>query len=298
MVFLDDTRFASYSSGTCMVEKNDTEPKYRTAWHPLLVFLIETFAPANRKVFPEFNLNRLPQRVDIIIIELQDVPAEPARKLRSIFDHLRKHTLIEYKGVTDELEWQDAATFLGYACQYIAMRDVAELEDMALMVVADRISDPFVEYVYRLGGSFEPIGHGLWQGKLAGMLLHGVELDEAYKSGSSERLFYTFTRDALKNGEGIKHIEDVDKEDVLMYHHLCKHIVQLRKDPVLMNLKDMDVASMTLNEVYRWIMERTPVEERLQGLTPEQVLQNFTPEQLVAALPPAAVALVLEKNKH
>lgn len=83
-----------------MDEKNNAPAGYRTAWHPLLVFVLVHFAPANRKLIEEHPLNRLPQRVDIVVIEMDDVPAEPVTKFHCIFDYTRRHTLVEYKGVT------------------------------------------------------------------------------------------------------------------------------------------------------------------------------------------------------
>src|SRR5690606_29157960 len=111
------------------------------------------FAPADRKVIGEFSLNRLPQRVDIVLIEQEDVPALPARKLRSIFDHLRKHTLIEYKGVTDDLEPNDVFVMLTYACQYMLLQNVPDLGEMCLMFIADRMPKPFVERIERMRGT-------------------------------------------------------------------------------------------------------------------------------------------------
>jgi hypothetical protein len=73
-------------------------PEAVTAWHPLLVALLEIFLPAGWLLIPELYLSRLPQRVDIVILELVGEVPGSARRLHSIFDHLRRHTLIEHKG--------------------------------------------------------------------------------------------------------------------------------------------------------------------------------------------------------
>jgi hypothetical protein len=48
----------------------------------------------------EFLLARQSQRVDIVVIRKVDVVQDPVKKLHSIFDYLRAHTLIEHKGPT------------------------------------------------------------------------------------------------------------------------------------------------------------------------------------------------------
>jgi hypothetical protein len=280
-----------------MDEKNPPERGHTTAWHPLIVFTIERFAPADRKVFCEFYLNRLPQRVDIVVVEQEDVPAKPARKLRSIFDHLRKHTLIEYKGVTDDLEPSDVFILLGYACQYMTMHDVSDLDEMCLMFVADRIPKSFVERIERMRGTFAPVENGLWRGNVAGLALHGVELRKAYKSGPSERLLYMFTKAFLNDPRALVRLNELDAEDFLMYRLLHQHVQQFQKDPKTMDLKDLDVAKQSLAAAYKELLANATIEERLEGLTPEQMLGRLTPEQIVAALPPEALELIARKLK-
>src|SRR5437667_11011136 len=68
-----------------------------TVWQPMLVALLETYLPTGFRLLSEFLLHRLPQRIDIVIIQLiAEVPG-PITKLHSILDYLRRHTLIENK---------------------------------------------------------------------------------------------------------------------------------------------------------------------------------------------------------
>ena len=39
-------------------------PESLTAWHPMLVALLEAFLPSGWQLIPELLLSRLPQRVD------------------------------------------------------------------------------------------------------------------------------------------------------------------------------------------------------------------------------------------
>jgi hypothetical protein len=172
-------------------ERLEVEQSF-TAWHPMLVALLEYFLPTGWQLLPELLLSRLPQRVDIVILELVGAGPGEAQRLRSIFDHLRPHTLIEHKGPTDDLAAEDALVLLGYGAQYMRLKKVKSAADVCLMVVADRIAPGFVEQIARHDGRFAQVGQGLWKGELAGFALHGVETYDASRSGSSERLLYAF----------------------------------------------------------------------------------------------------------
>lgn len=298
-----------------MDEKNNPPTGYRTAWHPLLVFALAYFAPANRKLTAEHQLNHLPQRVDIVVIEMADVPAEPVDRFHSVFDYTRKYTLIEYKGVTDDLESADVFVLLGYACQYVVMNGITNLDDVCLMFVAERITQSVVDRITSLGGTFTAVENGLWRGNLAGFPLHGVELRDAYQAGSSERLLGLFTRAFVQNPIDNWFTDGLDENELDLYDRLCQHIQQLRRDPATMHMKDIDTAEKSLVERLPRFIANAPVEVRLAGLTPEQILAKLTPEeriagltleqriagltpeQLAAALPPDVLEFLAQKAK-
>src|SRR5262245_46131107 len=60
----------------------------RTAWHPMLVALLERYLPEGYQLIAEFLLARQSQRVDIVVIRKVDAQG-PVRKLHSILDYLR-----------------------------------------------------------------------------------------------------------------------------------------------------------------------------------------------------------------
>lgn len=262
---------------------DNLETTSATAWHPMLVKLFDQFLPGGWKLSAEFLLNRLPQRVDIVVIRLDGTPTTKARKIRSVFEHLRKHTLVEFKGPTDDLEAIDVLTLLAYACQYMAMHRIYEPDDMRLMVVADRIPPSFIQQVERMAGKFVAVGNGLWRGHIAGLSLHGVELREAHKAAPSERLLYVFSKAFLKEPAAI---EPLDKDELEMYRLLSQQVVQFRRQRATMALRDVDLAEKCFEEVVEKFLQGLPPEQRLAGLTPEQVLAHYTPERLFASLTP------------
>ena len=274
-------------------------PESLTAWHPMLVMVLESFLPSGWQLIPELLLSRLPQRVDIVILELVGTSPGVARKLLSIFDFLRPHTLIEHKGPTDDLAPQDALVLLAYGAQYMRLKKLKDPAELCLMVIADRIPPGFVEQVGRLQGCLTQVGKGLWRGELAGAVLHAVETSEAAQRGPTERLLYAFSRAFLKDPRGGL---PLDEEARKVYALLQNQVEQFRKSRGEMAMKDYELAKMSLDEllqpaIERRLQELTP-EQRVAGLTPEQLAKSLTPEQLAKTLEAALPPDVWEQIKH
>jgi hypothetical protein len=286
-----------------MTEPESPQFEVTTAWHPMLVALLEHYLPSGWQLLPEFQLSRQPLRVDIVILRRTAEPAGTPRKLHSILDHLRPHTLIEHKGPTDDLEPEDALVLLGYAAQYMRLAKVKDPSELCLMFVADRIPDGLVEQIERHGGTFAALGGGLWHGALAGFALHGVATGTACEGNASERLFYAFSRAYLKRPEKILPLE---AEEWSVYHELYLQVEQFRRQRGAMAMKDYEAAKATHDEAWDQLMrEFTPAlmrkltpEERLEGLTPTQRLAGLTPDEILSALPPETREMLAKKLPH
>jgi hypothetical protein len=283
-------------------EQESPETESITAWHPMLLALLEFYKPGGWQILPEFLLSRMPQRVDIVVLRLMETVAGTPRKLHSVFDHLRPHTLIEHKGPTDDLEPWDALTLLAYAGQYMRLARVSDPEQVCLMVLCDRIPAGFVEQVERLDGAFAPIGAGLWRGRMAGLLLHGVETREACKASPTEHLLYTFSRAFLTNPHGLMPLDD---EEWRVYTLLYQQVEQFRKKWGSLAMTDIEALERSLDQVFEEMMEQR-LKRRLQALTseelagvpPEKRLAGLTPDQILAALPPETLEQLARKLRH
>jgi hypothetical protein len=279
-------------------------PESVTAWHPMLVALLEIYLPSGWHLIPEFLLSRLPQRVDIVILELVGTSPGAAHKLHSIFDYLRPHTLIEHKGPTDDLAAEDALVLLGYGAQYMRLKKLKDPSDLCLMVVCDRITPGFVEQVERLKGHFTQMGKGLWQGELSGSVLHGVETGKAAEASPTERLLYAFSRAFLKDPRGVL---PLDEEARRVYALLQNQVEHWRKIRGAMAMKHYELAKISLEELMKPIaQEHTPEkiaalyspEQLVAALTTEKLAQTLTPEQLtklLEALPPDVLEQVKQR---
>jgi hypothetical protein len=266
-----------------MTEPESLENESFTAWHPMLVALLEFYLPSGWKLVPELLLSRLPQRIDIVILRLTQAAAGTARKLHSVFDHLRPHTLIEHKGPTDDLDPSDALTLLAYAGQYMRLAKVSDPNEVCLLVICDRIPPGFVKQVERMGGTLERVGAGLWRGRIAGMLLRGIETREAYRVSPSEHLLYTFSRGYLTYPNELM---PLDPEDVEVYTLLYQQVEQFKKKRGRMAIRDIEAAERSYHDVYEALVAQASPELRVRGLTPEQRLAGLPPEQRLAGLPP------------
>ena len=259
-------------------------PESLTFWHPMLVWVLESFLPSGWQLLPELLLSRLPQRVDIVILELVGTAPGVAHKLHSVFDFLRPHTLIEHKGPTDDLAAEDALVLLAYGAQYMRLKKLKDPADLCLMVIADRIPPTFVDQVARLKGNFTQVGKGLWQGELAGAVLHGVETGKAAQRGPTEELLYLFSKAFLSNPRGGL---PLDEEARKMYTLLLNQVEQFRRIRGEAAMKDYELAKMSLSELLLPIFERMAQEE------PEKLARMLPPEQLAKALTPEQLAGML-----
>lgn len=266
-------------------------PEATTAWHPLLVALLEMFLPSGWQLIPELLLSRLPQRVDIVIIERTGVAPGPVSRLHSIFDHLRAHTLIEHKGPTDDLASEDALVLLGYGAQYMRLKRLKEPSEVCLMVIADHVTPGFVQQVARLGGRFAQVGTGLWEGELAGAALHGVETKDVVHTGSSERLLYAFSRAFIDNPRGGP---PLDEEGRRVYSLLRDQVEQLRRSRGSEPMKYEEMMQKSLDELLAPVIKAMPLEQRLALITPEELASILTPEQIAAAKTPEQLAEALK----
>jgi hypothetical protein len=307
-----------------MPEPDNVEPLESppyTAWHPMLIALIERFLPKGYKLFPEFLLSRLAQRADVLVVRLLEIEAGPVEKIHSILDYLRDHTLIEYKGPTDDLAGEDVLALLGYGYQYMRLAKVTDPADVCLMVVADRIPQSFLDQAKRCGVELAEAERGIWRGHFAGFVVHGVETGKAAERGPTEHLLYTFSRAFLQRP---MQVPPLDPEDARVYVWLYQQVQQFKRARGAMAVKDVDTFERSMMEMFESlaaehpelidrilarcppekrlqgfeslaaehpelidrILARCPPEKRLQGLAPEDRLQGLAPEDRLQGLAP------------
>lgn len=261
----------------------------RTAWHPLLVVLLEHLLPrAWYRLIPELQLTKEPQRVDTVIIRKRRVGAAPSpTHLVSVLDGLRDHTLVHFKGPSDALEASDALQLLGYAAQYMVLEGLGDPALLALRVIAPTLTPRFVAQLRLLGGELSPGAlPGVHEGALGVFALRVVESAAAWPS-EHEHLLYTVAPQYIDYpGDGPL----LDDEERALFHFLAQCVARFREDPEWRTLmKDAAKVDRSYKSAWDKIVQNLPVEERLAGLAPEQRLAGLAPEHLVLALPDDAL---------
>jgi hypothetical protein len=260
----------------------------------MLVALLSRYLPRGFKLYPEFLLHRLPQRVDILVVRLVEQDSGPVAKIHSILDYLAAHTLIEHKGPTDDLAGEDLLTLLGYGYQYMRLAKVTDPDDVCLMVIADRLTPSFLAQATHSRVDLAEVERGIWRGHAAGFVVHGVETGKAVERGQTEHLLYTFSRAFLSRPAAHP---PLDAEDADVYLWLYQQVEQFRRTRGPMAVKDFEELKQRMLEVFESlsaddpalidrILARCPPEKRLEGLSPEKRLEGLSPEERLEGLSP------------
>ncbi|MBI5515709.1 MAG: hypothetical protein HY909_18145, partial [Deltaproteobacteria bacterium] len=259
-----------------------------TAWHPLLVALLEHTLPEGYyQCLSEFQLSREPLRIDVVIVRRMRPGTPPAvRLLASVLDELAAHTLVHFKGPSDELEATDAPMLLAYALLYMVVAEVPDPGDLALRVVAPRLTPRFVASLAAMGCALTPgSATGTWRGRLGVFPLHLVEA-ELVSARPGEHLLYTVTRGMLADPDDIPVF---DAGEIEIFWALREHVEQVRHTPPgtrRRRMKDQDKVVESFEKAMASLVKRLPIEQRLAGLAPEQRLAGLAPEQRLAGLAP------------
>ncbi|WP_199693396.1 hypothetical protein, partial [Sorangium cellulosum] len=237
-----------------------------TAWHPVLVALLEHVLPEGwYQCISEFQLAREPLRVDIVILRRSRRGAPPRpRLLTSVVGELAEHTLVHFKGPTDELERDDARMLLAYALQYLVVAEIDDPGAVALRVLAPRLTPRFTEALRSLGCTLTPTGPGTQEGRLGVFPLRVVETVAA-NAREGEHLLYTVTPGMVADPGGIPALSPAE---VAVFWALLEHVEQVRH-PLpgqrKRHMKDEKRVVESFEQALARLVARLPPEQRLAG---------------------------------
>jgi hypothetical protein len=266
----------------------------RTAWHPLLVLLLEHLLPPELwRVEAEYPLTREPRRIDAVIVRrVADARGWRPEYLHSVLDELREHNIVHFKGATDELERVDALQLLSYAYQYMALAGVEAPAALSLRVVAPTLTQRFATQLDALGGALtETSMRGVHAGALDGFTLRVVETSVAWPH-PHEHLLYAVSPACVERPGRVGGFDDREKE---LYYRLMQGIAKLANDPKWKAImKDAALVSSTtrqalldlLTSLPRDFFAELPLDLRLAGLKPEERLAGLKPEERLVGLKP------------
>ncbi len=144
--------------------------------------------------------------------------------LVSILADLADHTLVHFKGPTDELEGDDAWMLLAYVAQYMVVAEVTDPAAVALRVVAPRLTPRFVAALKSLGCELTSTQPGVHEGQLGVFPIRVIETVPAH-GRPGEHLLYTVTPGMLADPGAIPALSGEESD---VFYALREHVEQLR----------------------------------------------------------------------
>src|SRR5436190_22700091 len=140
--------------------------KIRTWWHPLLANLLRWQLGNHYHLEEEVPVGQKPLQIDILLLhkEQGELPESARKILAGLAEYLNEFTLIEFKSPSDTLRAGDFQTFLAYVLLYRAQNHpLLELDKMHLLVIAPRLSQPYLEEMQTLGVTAQAERPGIWR---------------------------------------------------------------------------------------------------------------------------------------
>jgi len=268
-------------------EQPNRPGKLRTWWHPLLVRLLDMELHGAYEVRDEVNVGKMPLRVDIVLIRRQDgqLPESASRDLFALVKLLNRFTLVEFKSPTDSLEAGDLDYL--FACAHLFRAQQSQRIDhseLTLIVLAPSVTRPFLEDLSGTGLTAHEIEPGIHRIDRPLFATWLIECDRI--AGPDEPVLTLFSRVFLQERSRIMgQLDQAGHRDVL--HYAMQQIEQFKNigEEFRMQHKDAGIMDATLddwaaNYLQANYLHRMPAEQRLQGLTVEDILKVLSKKEL------------------
>jgi hypothetical protein len=270
--------------------------KIRTWWHPLLASLLRWQLGSSYHLEEEVPVGQKPLQIDILLLQKEqgDLPASARRVLAGLVEYLGPLTLLEFKSPSDTLRAGDFQTFLAYALLYRAQNQpLLDPAQLHLLVLAPRLTRPYREELQTLSVTAQAQEPGIWSLQ-GGLALHPTWLLETEALAGLNHPLLTLVSPTFLTHPGPAY-------DLLRQGGYTNVVVYLMQQVQQFHLRGKEFAMQhlgtedELKHVLREIVASMSPEERLAGLSAEEVLQGLTPQhdelkhvlrEIVAAMPP------------
>jgi hypothetical protein len=246
-------------------------------WHLAFVNLIQHRAPPNFEVQSEVRLTIEPQRADLLLLRRIGVERQDhkALVLRRLWPRVGRVAVLEYKSPVDSaFRPGDLLRLVGYGVLYHTahLNELPEREDLTLVLVVASVTPTLLQEIERMGWTLTPLDGGY--ARIEGLMYttHVVVIDEVTEAERDEYLRLFSHKPALP-GKATLWLRQWMKETKMKQP-------DMEEVPGFKELFAKSIAEA---------IQEMPLEERLEGLTPEQVLGAFAPEQRLAGLAPEQV---------
>ena len=247
----------------------------RSVWHPPFGALIEQRRPRSVAVTLEFVLQRQAQRVDVLLLRrtrATEGDGDEGRVLRSLWKHVRRAGLLEFKSVARLFAAGDLYRLVALGWHWLAHNPRRAPDDLVLVLVVPALTDTLLDELTRCGAALTPLEPGYHAATVCGVKLVVAETDVVSESEGDDHL-RVFSHHAIQTEEVVEWLRE--------------H-TDLPEDAVL-SPEEVDKNRPFITKLAKSI----PLRIRLEGERPEDILAALTPEERLAGLPPEQAVLAL-----
>lgn len=255
----------------------EKDPKVYTAYHFYLSYLLEYLLKDHGyEVEPLVKVGTLPLEVDIIIIKRYSKKAKTEfNKLDFLFRLLRDFNLIEFKGPTDTLGWQDYLHLTAMTDLYRIKIEHPASDDVRLFTIASTIPEDY--------HNFLKINHLELKKEMKGLYaVTGVTnyshyilvLNELDPDQKNEVILFFSSKYHDRMGTIIS-----DQESLIIFF-LIQGLYQRERQKMKFKIKDEDLAVRDLQEA----VERLPLKMRLGRAATAEILKNLNRREIAEFL--------------
>jgi hypothetical protein len=235
----------------------------RTAWHVLLAALLDQWGPRSFEFRSEVPLSSEPLRGDFLLLRRGALGPDPsAHTLRHLWDLLPRDTILEFKSVGRPYRSRNLHRLFSYLCLYYAdqAERLADEPDLCGVLLVPARTPSLYTDALAFGLRWRDLGDGYARLEGAAFALYVVEVDVAADAEDDDllRLF----------GHGDPHTTEA-------HRWLAQQIGSEKAGVTMEQLEEYD-------EVMTKLLAKLRPEQRLLGLTPEQVLLTLPVETLRA----------------
>ncbi len=265
------------------------DPPY-TGWHVFFTTLLKTCANPDRLEVKAFDkLGDLLLEADAIVVRKVDPHLAPFRypDLDFLVPLLRLYTVLEYKSPQDRLTWDDfdQGRVYGLLCKRKYRRTWDG--EIAVIFLASAVAGDFYEVSAKNGFPFEPVKQGIRRclvqgpGPAEGIVYYVINLMELGREYPESLLNLLSARRRLYKLPQAGDERGAMAQD-LFYATLSREMKKMLEP--YKGMPGLSEITEDLSELRRQVMAMHTIEERLEGIPPEQLLKGIPPKQRLEGL--------------
>ena len=244
----------------------------------MIQLLTRRFEAANLLVKDHFKVGELPLEIDLLV-NLPHEKSESSADLPVLFQHFRRHNVMELKTEVDPLEVGDLVKLQAYAWHYMFKGSIYTIADVTATAIAHHLPAPVQAALPDLG--YEPVSKGIFKRKsdLASFL---ISIEDVPDELVPEEL-QIFSNAARRKRVFFDCYDNPNKSSLLdaltdLYE---KEVLKLM---VTLNFRDETMPKVIDALGRERVIAALSKEERISSLSKEELMSSLSKEELMSSL--------------